>query len=228
MAEINLFGWASGANSGLSSIFLMTVVIVEIILILGIVGVFLYVFAPTFLWNIKIIKFGYRNGVLKYLGKTYGKIEVNDGVERFRVWTGVLDFIKKRRIYIEPVPNEYKLALSKKKDMVILFEDNAGNLRPLQIALDSSDESQQHIFLPADKDVDYWSVLERQKSFNAYHKQSTFHQWVPIVASATFLIFIFVFMLVLNKQIGGIVEQVSKLTDNLGRLVDMLTAALPK
>jgi len=216
MAEFELLSMFSGVGAA-SSIMQLVTLCIELGLAALVIGVFAYIFWPLYSWPYIIRYYGYRNGTLKFLGGGCGRIEKVMGFDRLRLWK-LLQFKKE---YIEPVPNEYKIVHSKKKDLILLFEDNGGNKRPMQIAIDPNDPKDRHIFLPNDKDVDFWAAQELDRAYQAYQKKNPLLEWMPAIASASFLVFIFIFMLVLNKQLGELVRQ-------MGILVSALTAAFPK
>jgi hypothetical protein len=126
----------------------------------------------------------------------------------------------KKPLFVEPVPNEYKISYSKNKDLINFFQDNSGNLRPLQIVLNP--RTMQEIMQPNDKDVDFWMINEINSAVSSYVKPANkFLQYLPIIVSGIFITAIFIFLIILSKQFG-------ELINSLGQLVSALTAAFPK
>ena len=202
--------------TGTNNLWIIVIAVVWVILLMAIMGIAFYFIHPIMLYPYVCPIQGMRNGVLKFLGKAYAK-EVTDresGVVRMRIWR----FMKKA-VFIEPVPNEFKMAYTAKKDMILLFEDNGGKLRPLQIVLNP--KTQKEILQPNDKDVDFWMINELNSAVKAYTKQPAWMMYLPLIFSATFVVFIFVFILILTKQMGELVNK-------LGELIGALTAAFPK
>jgi hypothetical protein len=223
MAAVNLLG-SSGAfgflqSGGLSNATGMVMLVILLAIVIGIFGLFFWIFHPIFLYPYICPIQGIRNGVLKYLGQAYGREERSQAngrdIVKFKIWR-----LFKAPIYVEPVPNEYKVSYSQKRDLINFFQDNSGNLRPLQIVLNP--RTQQEILQPNDKDVDFWMINEINSAVSSYIKlPSKFLQYLPIIVSSVFIVAIFVFMIVLTKQMG-------ELVDRIGNLISALTAAFPK
>jgi len=218
----DLFGATGVTNfmtaGGSGNVWFYIIIMVYCLFFLLIFGVAAWYFSPMFLYPYICPIQGIRNGVLKYLGKAYGK-EVNieasgRAIVKFKLWR-----MFKRAVFIEPVPNEYKVSYSQKKDMINFFQDNSGNLRPLQIVLNP--RTQQEILQPNDKDVDFWMINEINSAVSSYIKNPKFLQYMPIIVSAVFIVAIFIFLLILTKQFGELIS-------SIGQLVSALTAAFPK
>ena len=220
----NLLGEGGMANflttggGGSSGIWFYIIIVCYVLFMLFLFGVAAWYFSPMFLYPYICPIQGLRNGVLKYLGQGYGKdVSITSSgrdVTKFKLWR-----MFKKAEYIEPVPNEYKVSYSKKKDMINLFQDNSGNLRPLQIVLNP--RTQQEILQPNDKDVDFWMINEINSAVSSYIKQPKYLQYLPIIVSAVFIAAIFIFLLILTKQFGELINQI-------GSLVNALTAVFPK
>jgi len=207
---------SSTGNSGIWGT--ITILIIGLILIALFFGVAWY-FLPMFTYPYVCPIQGVRNGVLKYLGKAYGKeVMVDSGgrkITKFKLWQTF-----KPPKFVEPVPNEYKISFSKNKDMINFFQDNSGNLRPLQIVLNP--RTSQEIMQPNDKDVDFWMINEINSAVSSYVKPpNKFLQYMPIIVSAVFMTAIFIFLLIFTKQMGELVNRI-------GDLISSLTAAFPK
>lgn len=196
---------------GLTTIFsgggigLLLLTLVEVGALFGIVAGVAYVIWPALKWPYMIPKYGFRNGVQKYLGMDYGKIVYDGNVQKLLIW--------KSKRKVEPPPNEYKIAFTGKRDVVPYFVDNAGNMSPLKL------EPGGHSLRPNDKDIDFWAIQELKEAQKDYNKKSLLLEYLPIIATATFLIFVFIFMLILTKQLGDLVQA-------LGQLTSALTAAV--
>ena len=207
------------SSGGASNIWTLIVFLfVGLVLIAAFFGVTWY-FLPMLTYPYICPIQGVRNGVLKYLGKAYGREEAvqADGrtITKFKLWR-----MFKKPLFVEPVPNEYKISYSKNKDLINFFQDNSGNLRPLQIVLNP--RTMQEIMQPNDKDVDFWMINEINSAVSSYVKPSNkFLQYLPIIVSGIFITAIFIFLIILSKQFG-------ELINSLGQLVSALTAAFPK
>jgi len=195
---------SSGAGQQVMSILWLVFAFLEIGLAIGVVLLVTKFAWPILMWPYIIPIYGYRNGVLKFIRTDRGRIILDKGVEKLRLW--------KARRFLEPPANEFKIAFTKRKDVIPFFVDNSGNYTPMKIMPEGK------LLMPNDKDLDFWFVQEINKNNADYAKHNKLLEWLPLLASATFLVFIFVFMLILNKQMGELVSQI-------GNLVSALVAA---
>jgi hypothetical protein len=199
--------------SGLKGTGLFVVVLAEILLFAGIILGFVYVLWPLLTYPDVLFIRRFVNGGWQVKGKAYGKTVVVDGKEMYKVCS-----ILKKPVFIEPIPNEYRQVLGRKRAMIDMIEDNNGELRPMSIGADESDD---YILLPNDKDVTMWAQQARKATFEDYKKVNPLLQWMPFIFSGMSVIFMFVIFLIMTQQFSEVVE-------HIGRLIDALTTAFPK
>ena len=104
---------------------LLFLTIAELGIIFGIIAGVIYFFLPAMTWPYLIPKYGYRNGVQKYLGMDYGKLIKDGQVQKLLIW--------KAKRKVEPPPNEFKIAYTGKRDLIPFFVDNSGNMTPIKL-----------------------------------------------------------------------------------------------